>query len=42
MDATRVKALAEEILALPDPDRERLAEAVLPALLDTRSRWPMT
>ena len=35
MDATRVKALTEEILALPEPEREQLAEAVLPALLTT-------
>lgn len=35
MDATRVKALTEEILALPELEREQLAQAVLPALLTT-------
>jgi tRNA(Ser,Leu) C12 N-acetylase TAN1 len=35
MTATRVKALTEEILRLPEPEREELAQAVLPVLLTT-------
>jgi hypothetical protein len=35
MDTARVKALTDEILGLPEPERAELAEAVLPALLTT-------
>jgi hypothetical protein len=35
MDTARVKALTDEILGLPEPERAVLAEAVLPALLTT-------
>ncbi|MBI4560672.1 MAG: hypothetical protein HY724_01405 [Candidatus Rokubacteria bacterium] len=36
MDQSKVKALTQEILALPDPERQQLAEEVLPVLLTTR------
>ena len=32
MDKERVRALADKIRALPEPERETLAEAILPAL----------
>jgi hypothetical protein len=35
MDTARVKALTNEILGLPEPERAELAEAVLAALLTT-------
>jgi hypothetical protein len=35
MDTGRVKALTDEILGLPEPERAELAQAVLPALLTT-------
>ena len=35
MSPTRVQALTDEILALPDPERAQLAETVLPHLLTT-------
>jgi hypothetical protein len=35
MDTARVKALTDEILGLPEPERAELAEAVLPVLLTT-------
>ena len=37
MDTARVRSLAQEILALPDPERQELAREVLPALLGTRA-----
>jgi len=37
MDSARVRSLASEILALPDPERQQLAREVLPALLGTRA-----
>jgi hypothetical protein len=37
MDTARVRSLAREILALPDPERQELAREVLPALLGTRA-----
>lgn len=37
MDESRVKALAEEIMALPDPERQQLAQEVLPVLLTTHA-----
>jgi hypothetical protein len=37
MDTARVRLLAQEILALPDPERQELAREVLPALLGTRA-----
>ena len=37
MDPARVRSLAKEILALPDPERQQLAREVLPALLGTRA-----
>lgn len=37
MDESRVKALAEEIMALPDPERQQLAQEVLPVLLKTHT-----
>ncbi len=36
MDQSKVKALTQEILALPDAERQQLAEEVLPVLLTTR------
>lgn len=36
MDQSRVKALTEEILALPEAERHKLAEEILPMLLTTR------
>ena len=36
MDKSKVKALTQEILALPEAEREQLAEEVLPVLLTTR------
>lgn len=36
MSSTKVKQLAEEILALADHERQELAEGVLPELLLTR------
>ncbi|HVO34164.1 MAG TPA: hypothetical protein VMT21_01285 [Gemmatimonadales bacterium] len=35
MDSSKVAALKHEILALPEPERQELARAVLPALLLT-------
>ena len=37
MVTTRVRSLAREILALPEPEREELAREVLPLLLTTRA-----
>ncbi len=37
MDKARVRSLAREILALPEPERQELAREVLPALLGTRA-----
>ena len=37
MDITRVKALTKEILALPEGERQQLAQEVLPILLTTRA-----
>lgn len=37
MSSTKVKHLAEEILALPEHERQELAEGVLPELLLTRA-----
>ena len=37
MDQAKVKALTQEILALPDGERQRLAEEILPVLLTTRA-----
>jgi len=37
MDTARIRSLAREILALPDPERQELAREVLPALLGTRA-----
>ncbi len=37
MDQAKVKALTQEILALPDAERQRLAEQILPVLLTTRA-----
>ncbi len=35
MDSSKVAALKDEILALPEPERQELAREVLPALLLT-------
>jgi hypothetical protein len=37
MDKDKVKALAEEIMALPGGEREQLAQEILPLLLGTRA-----
>ena len=37
MATAKVRALAEQIRALPEDDREALAEEVLPVLLGTRA-----
>ena len=37
MDESRVKALAEEIMALPDAERQQLTQEVLPVLLTTHA-----
>lgn len=37
METTRVQSLAQEILGLPEPEREELARRVLPVLLGTRA-----
>ena len=37
MATSKVRALAEQIRALPEDDREALAEEVLPVLLGTRA-----
>jgi hypothetical protein len=37
MATARVRSLAKEILALPDPERQELAREVLPLLLATRA-----
>lgn len=37
MDTARVRLLAQEILALPDPERQELAREALPVLLGTRA-----
>lgn len=37
MDRARVRSIASEILALPEPERQELAREVLPALLGTRA-----
>lgn len=37
MDTAKVDALKREILALPDRERQQLAQDVLPALLMTRA-----
>ncbi len=37
METARVRSLAREILALPEPERQELAREVLPLLLSTRA-----
>ena len=37
MDKAKVKALTEEIIALPEGEREQLAQEILPLLLGTRA-----
>lgn len=37
MEASRVRSLAQEILALPEPEQQELARRVLPVLLGTRA-----
>ena len=37
MDTVRVRSLAQEILALSEPERQELAREVLPILLTTRA-----
>jgi hypothetical protein len=37
MDTARVRSLAQEILALPDAERQELAREVLPVLLGTHT-----
>jgi hypothetical protein len=37
VDITKVKALTQEILALPEGERQQLAQEVLPILLTTRA-----
>ncbi len=37
METARVRSLAREILALPEPERQQLAREVLPLLLTTRA-----
>ena len=37
VDITKVKALTQEILALPEGERQQLAQEVLPILLATRA-----
>ena len=37
VDTTKVKALTQEILALPEGERQQLAQQVLPILLATRA-----
>jgi hypothetical protein len=37
VDTTKVKALTQEILALPEGERQQLAQQVLPILLSTRA-----
>jgi len=37
METARVRSLAREILALPEPERQQLAREVLPLLLATRA-----
>ncbi|OGK99273.1 MAG: hypothetical protein A3I14_17070 [Candidatus Rokubacteria bacterium RIFCSPLOWO2_02_FULL_73_56] len=37
METARVRSLAREILALPEPERQELAREVLPSLLATRA-----
>jgi hypothetical protein len=37
MDTARIDALKQEILALPDQERQQLAQEVLPVLLMTRA-----
>jgi hypothetical protein len=37
MDTSRVKALTQEILALPEGERQQLAVEILPILLTTRA-----
>jgi hypothetical protein len=37
MDTARVRSLAQEILALSEPERQELAREVLPVLLMTRA-----
>ena len=37
MDKNKLKALAEEIMALPGGEREQLAQEILPLLLGTRA-----
>ena len=37
MDTTKIKALAQDILALSEGERQQLAQEVLPCLLTTRA-----
>jgi hypothetical protein len=37
VDTTKVRVLTQEILALPEGEREQLAQQVLPILLTTRA-----
>jgi hypothetical protein len=37
MDKAKVRALTEEIIALPEGEREQLAREILPLLLGTRA-----
>ncbi len=37
MDTARIKALTQQILALPEGERQQLALEVLPILLTTRA-----
>ena len=37
METARVRSLAREILALPEPERQQLAREALPLLLTTRA-----
>ncbi len=37
MDKAKIKALTEEIMALPEGEREQLAHEILPLLLGTRA-----
>lgn len=37
MDESKVKTLSQEIMALPDAERQQLAQEILPVLLTTRA-----
>ena len=37
MDTTKIKALAQDILALSEGERQQLAQEILPCLLTTRA-----